>query len=136
MSFRKQEFVRIGYYVHNVLSERVSEKEKAKMLPKNLVKHIKRTILIEKPRITRFKINWDDEADNIAFFQQEVMKTPAKQIDRLDNSNSLGGSLTHSQDRASSKNSTREDNLELSCLDSKPKEQISPRILSFSTEVL
>jgi histone chaperone ASF1 len=136
VSFKKQEFIRIGYYVHNVLSDRVPEKEKSKMLPKNLVKHIRRTILIEKPRITRFKINWEEEVEDMGFFKQEAMKTPAKLIDRLDNSNSLGGSLTHSQDRASSKNSTREDNLELSCLDSKLKEPIQPRILSFSTEVL
>lgn len=61
ISYRNQEFIRVGYYVHNVLNDDLSEEEKSKAQPLTLVSHTRRTILTDKPRITKFRINWGDQ---------------------------------------------------------------------------
>lgn len=60
-SYRGQEFVRVGYFINNEYSEpELRENPPAKPLFQQMT----RNILASKPRVTRFKINWDDTPAN------------------------------------------------------------------------
>ncbi|KAH8174730.1 ASF1 like histone chaperone domain-containing protein [Sarocladium implicatum] len=63
-----REFVRVGYYVNN---EYDSEELNAEPPSKPIIERIKRNILSEKPRVTRFAIKWDSEASAPAEFPPE-----------------------------------------------------------------
>ena len=54
-SYDSREFVRVGYYVNNEYdSEELSNEPPAKPI----IERIRRNILAEKPRVTRFAIKW------------------------------------------------------------------------------
>ncbi|RQM06220.1 hypothetical protein DH86_00003327 [Scytalidium sp. 3C] len=53
-----REFVRVGYYVNN---EYDSDELNADPPAKPLIDRVKRNVLAEKPRVTRFAIKWDSE---------------------------------------------------------------------------
>ncbi|KAF9997841.1 Histone chaperone asf1 [Entomortierella chlamydospora] len=56
-SYQDREFVRIGYYVNNdYLEEELRENPPEQIAYEKLY----RSILAEKPRVTRFPINWDN----------------------------------------------------------------------------
>ncbi|KAF2399854.1 histone deposition protein Asf1 [Trichodelitschia bisporula] len=58
-SYDGREFVRVGYYVNNEYDdEALAENPPAKPI----IEKIRRNILAEKPRVTRFAIKWDSEA--------------------------------------------------------------------------
>lgn len=58
-SYREQEFVRVGYYVNNEYSE---EFDPAVGPPKPLdLNKVVKQILADKPRVTRFSIDWGGE---------------------------------------------------------------------------
>lgn len=60
-SYRGQEFVRVGYFINN----EYSDPELKEMPPaKPQFDKLQRNILDTKPRVTRFKINWDDALQN------------------------------------------------------------------------
>ncbi|EPE03635.1 histone chaperone asf1 [Ophiostoma piceae UAMH 11346] len=63
-----REFVRVGYYVNN---EYDTDELNADPPAKPLVDHIRRNVLAEKPRVTRFAIKWDSEASAPAEFPPE-----------------------------------------------------------------
>ncbi|KAJ2899934.1 uncharacterized protein MKZ38_002733 [Zalerion maritima] len=53
-----REFVRVGYYVNNEYdTEELAQDPPAKPV----IEHIRRNVLAEKPRVTRFAIKWDSE---------------------------------------------------------------------------
>ena len=54
-SYDGREFVRVGYYVNN---EYDSEELQAEPPAKPIIERVKRNILAEKPRVTRFAIKW------------------------------------------------------------------------------
>ena len=54
-SYDGREFVRVGYYVNN---EYDSEELAADPPAKPQIEHIRRNVLAEKPRVTRFAIKW------------------------------------------------------------------------------
>ena len=54
-SYDSREFVRVGYYVNN---EYDSEELNAEPPAKPVMEHVRRNILAEKPRVTRFAIKW------------------------------------------------------------------------------
>lgn len=54
-AYDDREFVRVGYYVNN---EYDSDELNADPPAKPLVDHIRRNVLAEKPRVTRFGIKW------------------------------------------------------------------------------
>lgn len=56
-SYRGQEFVRVGYFINNDYTD-----PELKEMPPGRPQFDKltRNILASKPRVTRFKINWDD----------------------------------------------------------------------------
>ncbi|KAJ6105831.1 Histone chaperone asf1 [Penicillium capsulatum] len=57
-SYDGREFVRVGYYVNN---EYDSEELAADPPKQPLIDRIRRNVLAEKPRVTRFAIKWDSE---------------------------------------------------------------------------
>ncbi|KAK1757280.1 ASF1 like histone chaperone-domain-containing protein [Echria macrotheca] len=63
-----REFVRVGYYVNN---EYESEELTNDPPAKPVIEKIKRNVLAEKPRVTRFAIKWDSEASAPAEFPPE-----------------------------------------------------------------
>ncbi|KAI2631328.1 histone deposition protein Asf1 [Hypomontagnella submonticulosa] len=58
-SYDGREFVRVGYYVNN---EYETEELNADPPAKPIVEKIRRNVLADKPRVTRFAIKWDSEA--------------------------------------------------------------------------
>lgn len=54
-SYDGREFVRVGYYVNN---EYDSEELAAEPPAKPIIERIRRNVLAEKPRVTRFAIKW------------------------------------------------------------------------------
>ncbi|EQL03627.1 Histone chaperone, ASF1-like protein [Ophiocordyceps sinensis CO18] len=63
-----REFVRVGYYVNN---EYDSAELSAEPPAKPVIERVKRNVLAEKPRVTRFAIRWDSEASAPAEFPPE-----------------------------------------------------------------
>ncbi|KAL2023733.1 hypothetical protein VTK56DRAFT_1447 [Thermocarpiscus australiensis] len=63
-----REFVRVGYYVNN---EYESEELANDPPAKPVIDKIRRNVLAEKPRVTRFAIKWDSEASAPAEFPPE-----------------------------------------------------------------
>ncbi|KAI9680847.1 MAG: Histone chaperone asf1 [Caeruleum heppii] len=64
-SYDGREFVRVGYYVNN---EYDSEELNAEPPAKPILERVKRNVLAEKPRVTRFTIKWDTEESAPAEF--------------------------------------------------------------------
>ena len=60
-SYNNQEFFRCGYYLNNLY-----DNEEMNLNPPEKVdtSHILRSLLADKPRITRFDIEWDNENEN------------------------------------------------------------------------
>jgi len=58
-SYRGQEFVRVGYFINNDYNDPELRENPP---PKPIFEKLTRNILASKPRVTRFKINWDDSA--------------------------------------------------------------------------
>ncbi|KAK9477196.1 histone chaperone ASF1 [Lipomyces japonicus] len=57
-SYNGQEFVRVGYYVNNEYdTEELRENSPSKVQ----IEHVVRNVLAEKPRVTRFSIEWDND---------------------------------------------------------------------------
>jgi histone chaperone ASF1 len=54
-SYDSREFVRVGYYVNN---EYDSEELNAEPPAKPIIERVRRNVLAEKPRVTRFAIKW------------------------------------------------------------------------------
>ncbi|KIW98508.1 histone chaperone asf1 [Cladophialophora bantiana CBS 173.52] len=57
-SYDGREFVRVGYYVYNEYDD---ETLSADPPAKPVIEKIRRNVLAEKPRVTRFAIKWDSE---------------------------------------------------------------------------
>ncbi|KAF3387345.1 Histone chaperone asf1 [Penicillium rolfsii] len=82
-SYDGREFVRVGYYVNN---EYDSEELAAEPPAKPVIERIRRNVLAEKPRVTRFAIKWDSEESAPAEYPPDQ-----PEADRLeDDSNAYG----------------------------------------------
>ncbi|XP_055380688.1 histone chaperone asf1 isoform X1 [Condylostylus longicornis] len=68
-SYRGQEFVRVGYFVNNDYGEQ-ELRENPPQKPQ--FEKLTRNILATKPRVTRFKINWDDIPTSIQGFGDDI----------------------------------------------------------------
>ncbi|KAL8936921.1 MAG: hypothetical protein Q9216_004680 [Gyalolechia sp. 2 TL-2023] len=67
-SYDDREFVRVGYYVNNEYdNEEMNDDPPAKPV----IEKVRRNILAEKPRVTRFAIKWDTEDSAPAEFPPE-----------------------------------------------------------------
>ncbi|KAK8041408.1 histone chaperone ASF1 [Apiospora phragmitis] len=67
-SYDGREFIRVGYYVNN---EYETEELNADPPAKPIIEKIRRNVLADKPRVTRFAIKWDSEASAPAEFPPE-----------------------------------------------------------------
>lgn len=67
-AYDDREFVRVGYYVNN---EYDSDELNAEPPAKPIIERIRRNVLAEKPRVTRFAIKWDSELSAPAEFPPE-----------------------------------------------------------------
>jgi len=74
-SYHNQEFIRVGYFVHN---DYETEEMKENPPEKADISLIHRNIMADQPRVTRFKINWGDnpkggEGENGEVCQNEMV---------------------------------------------------------------
>ena len=60
-SYRGHEFVRVGYFINNEYTD-PEMRENPPAQPQ--FDKVQRNILADKPRVTRFKINWDDGSNS------------------------------------------------------------------------
>ncbi|EGX91806.1 histone chaperone ASF1, putative [Cordyceps militaris CM01] len=67
-SYDGREFIRVGYYVNN---EYDSTELNAEPPAKPIIDRVRRNVLADKPRVTRFAIKWDSEASAPAEFPPE-----------------------------------------------------------------
>ena len=56
VQYLDQEFLRIGYYIHNVF---LGEEDETQLPLKDVIENSERVIIAEKPRITKFQIKWE-----------------------------------------------------------------------------
>ncbi|MCJ1375867.1 Histone chaperone asf1 [Loxospora ochrophaea] len=77
-SYDNREFVRVGYYVNN---EYDSEELNREPPAKPIIERVKRNVLAEKPRVTRFAIKWDSEDSAPAEFPPEQPEADTEQDD-------------------------------------------------------
>jgi histone chaperone ASF1 len=71
-SYMGQEFMRVGYYVNNDYDdEQLREEPPAKVL----IDRVQRNILADKPRVTKFPINFHPEPNTSAGQQQQEPQT-------------------------------------------------------------
>ena len=80
-SYREKEFVRVGYYVNNEYTEPYDE-EIGPPKPLDMNK-VRRCVLSEKPRVTRFPVQWGDtkEEEGSQKTEEEEAATAAQQQD-------------------------------------------------------
>ena len=60
-SYNNQEFFRCGYYLNNLYDNDEMNLNPPEKVDKN---HLIRSLLADKPRITRFDIDWDNDSKN------------------------------------------------------------------------
>lgn len=77
-SYDGREFVRVGYYVNN---EYTDEALIAEPPAKPIIEKVRRNILAEKPRVTRFAIKWDSEASAPPEFPPDQPEADALEAD-------------------------------------------------------
>ena len=93
VSYRSQEFIRVGYYVHNQLAGDLPEDQDIDSLAlSEIVSKIRRTIISDKPRITKFNIDWGEGKKDSESIMQEEGKN-----DELDN-------ISHKSDNKETEN--------------------------------
>lgn len=91
-SYRGQEFVRVGYFINNDYTD----PELKEMPPaKPQFDKLTRNILASKPRVTRFKINWDDS--NGATNGEINMEEPTGSTEFFQNHQIHDKSLEHNE---------------------------------------
>ena len=77
-SYDGREFVRVGYYVNNEYTDEALINEPP---AKPIVEKVRRNILAEKPRVTRFAIKWDSDESAPAEFPPEQPDVDAAEDD-------------------------------------------------------
>jgi len=94
-SYREKEFVRVGYYVNNEYAEPYDE-ESGPPKPLDMNK-VHRLVLSEKPRVTRFPIQWGDK-EEVAQTQQDQdvqdgQQQAQEQVAQQQNGQSMQGQM-------------------------------------------
>ena len=88
-SYKEREFVRVGYYVNNEYTGEYDE-EVGPPKGKNLdLRMVQRQILADKPRVTKFPINWGNDAEQTTPLPPNTMEakmeaaagTPSTELD-------------------------------------------------------
>ena len=75
-----QEFFRVGYYVNNAYSEEFPELiENPPQMPD--IQRLTRHILTEKPRVTKFQIDWEeDSGPEVGMVPPEMMQQQPEEV--------------------------------------------------------
>ena len=71
VAYRKQEFFRVGYYIHNEYADPLLLENPPEQLQIN---NVVRMILSDKPRITRMAITWADVAPAVENVPVNIME--------------------------------------------------------------
>lgn len=79
-SYQGQEFIRVGYYVNNDYED---EQLKAEPPQKVLLDKVQRNILADKPRVTKFPLNFCPEKNEDEEQQPELVAEAGKKGDEL-----------------------------------------------------
>ncbi|KAL7521492.1 hypothetical protein ACHAWX_006162 [Stephanocyclus meneghinianus] len=88
-SYREKEFVRVGYYVNNEYEEPYDE-DVGPPRPLDMTK-IRRNVLAEKPRVTRFPIHWgNEEEENSNIMQEEPQQQQSVHSQMLEEAKGMG----------------------------------------------
>ena len=95
-SYREKEFVRVGYYVNNEYTEPYDE-EVGPPKPLDMSK-VRRVVLADKPRVTRFPVQWGDKEESTAQKTEEEGNNNSSAAQdgasMLEEANSKAGSMT------------------------------------------
>lgn len=75
-SYREKEFVRVGYYVNNEYGD---SDLREKPPDKPILEKLQRNILTSQPRVTKFKIDWDEPESEQPMEQEQI---PMEQVQR------------------------------------------------------
>lgn len=67
-SYKNQEFFRAGYYINNQYEDEVFQNPPEEAEPDKIIRYI----LHDKPRITKFGINWDTSTDQIPSYSDHT----------------------------------------------------------------
>ena len=65
-SYNNQEFFRCGYYLNNIYDNEEMNLNQPEIIQ---IDHVVRSVLADKPRITKFNIDWDNEVNKIPEFK-------------------------------------------------------------------
>ena len=103
--YREQEFVRIGYYVSNELEEEEDGDLNGRIGAMDGLdgKQILRTILSDKPRVTRFAIDWGDDC-----LVMEGKEDSSDSITTIDHDSNVGASMEWDDDEYYNAHTTNE----------------------------
>lgn len=80
-SYRGQEFIRVGYFINNEYSD--PELRENLPSPPQFDKVI-RNILASEPRVTRFKINWEEQTNQDTAITTEVQNGNQSNVENND----------------------------------------------------
>ena len=80
-SYNNQEFFRCGYYLNNLYDNEEMNLNPPEKVDKN---HILRSLLADKPRITRFDIDWDNDVNKNYEQEKDINKNYMFQNGKMD----------------------------------------------------
>ena len=80
-SYSNQEFFRCGYYLNNLYDNEEMNLNPPEKVDKN---HILRSLLADKPRITRFDIDWDNDVNKNYEQEKDINKNYMFQNGKMD----------------------------------------------------
>ena len=67
VSYKEQEFFRCGYYIYNAYQDQALQESDPQEV---VIDQVWRHVLLDKPRITRFNIDWGFQNDNAQMIEQ------------------------------------------------------------------
>ena len=115
-----QEFIRVGYYVNNDYDDEQLREEPP---PKVLVERIQRNILADKPRVTKFPINFHPE--NSEHGGEQNSSPPAEAINNEEEEEELQASPLPSPSPPPSATASDEPSLEQDAVDTEAQPSVT-----------
>lgn len=119
-SYMGQEFIRVGYYVNNDYDDEQLREEPP---PKVLVERIQRNILADKPRVTKFPINFHPE--NSEHGGEQNSSPPAEAINNEEEEEELQASPLPSPSPPPSATASDEPSLEQDAVDTEAQPSVT-----------
>ncbi|KAJ2901695.1 Histone chaperone asf1 [Coemansia aciculifera] len=136
-SYKEKEFVRIGYFVENSYID-----EALLLAPPDVpvIDKIYREVLSEKPRVTRFPINWDDpskeEAPPVQPADNDMVDEDAMDADNQDAEDALAGDEEEDEEEEGEEEDEEvEDEVDLDLTKDEDEEEAEPMSDEYDEEV-